>query len=161
MSADIVFLIADFPASVRLLRLVFALSLSSVASAFFANSSAIVVLITDFPVSFRLSRLVFALVSSAVLSAFFANSSAIIVLITDFPASSRLLRLVFALPFSSVSTFSVVYTAVPVADSSTFTTSAAVATPNPPQRRESAIRDARRERLVTPPIFSEPVADFV
>ena len=42
-----------------------------------------------------------------------------------------------------------------------FTCTDASATPNPPQRRESAIRDARRERLVTPPIFSEPVADFV
>ena len=63
---------------------------------------------------------------------------------------------------SSVSTPVLVYTsAAPVAFSSTCTTSVALATPNPPQRRESAIRDARRECLVTPPIFSEPVADFV
>ncbi len=33
------------------------------------------------------------------------------------------------------------------------TCTVASATPNPPQRRESAIRDARRERLVTPPNF--------
>ena len=75
---------------------------------------------------------------------------------TDFPASLRLSRLVFALPFSRVSTPALVYTSAAVLgveDSSTRTASAAVATPNPPQRRESAIRDARRERLVTPPNF--------
>ena len=64
---------------------------------------------------------------------------------------------------SSVSTPVLVYTSTaPGADSSTCTVLfAALATPNPPQRRESAIRDARRERLVTPPIFSEPEADLV
>ena len=194
-SSVIVVLIAVFPASVRLLRSVFALPASAVASAF-AVSSVFVANVFSASVLEYTSALS-ALPSSASLSALFAIAAvlSLIFLVNPFVSSPTVsfnvlifvlftsitvalsfvfftsplstpptvflissTAVLFALPSSSASTFVVVYTSVAVLgveDSSTCTVpSTALATPNPPQRRESAIRDARRERLVTPPNFS-------
>ena len=152
-----------------------ALSSSAVASALpssaVSNADSSTLLVTAFSRSFSALFVAYVTLATSLLSLsvsslwmfslFVAMSFVFLTTSVSFALLSS--AVLSALSLSSVSTFSAVYTsAVPGTDSATCTVPfAALATPNPPQRRESAIRDARREGLVTPPNFSEPEADFV